>query len=131
MSEVGEERLLEKGVTEGVGAMHISVSPPLPQVKCWHFRSSATLLYVSLGDEGGEGVLTWLESDAAPLSHACGPCPQHPAAGTLEEAVPCTHIHTHIHAHDKYPLPELLAIVPDFLSLGSEQGRYLPLPPKC
>lgn len=46
----------------------------------------------------GEGVLTWLESDATPLSHACGPCPQHPAAGTLgrgcalyTHTYPCTH----------------------------------------
>lgn len=93
-------------MTEGVGAMHISVSPPLPQVRYWYFRSSATLFYASLGDEGGEGVLTWLESDAAPLSYACGPYPQDPAAGTLGRGCdlyirtyPCTHACTHMCIH--------------------------------
>lgn len=99
MSGVREERLLEKGVTEGVRAMHISVSPPLLQVRCWYFRSSATLLYASLGDEGGEGVLTWLESHATLYHMPVGLALSIQLQALWEEAVPCTHIHTHAHIH--------------------------------
>lgn len=86
-------------MTEGVRDMHISVSPPLLQVRCWYFRSSATLLYASLGDESGEGVLTWLESDATLYHMPVGLALSIQLQALLEEAVPCTHIHTHAHMH--------------------------------
>ena len=86
-------------MTEGVGAMHISVSPPLLQERCWYFRSSATLLYASLGDEGGEGCLTWLELDATLYDMPVGLALSIQLQARWEEAVPCTHVHTHAHMH--------------------------------